>query len=289
MEISRRQSRLTFVFVVLAACASSSTPTGAVAPPLPPPPTWVLAWSDEFDGAAGSSFDAAKWAPELGGDGWGNQEREFYTTRPENIAQDGSGHLVITARAEPATTTLSCWYGTCHYTSARIRTKGLFSQTYGRFEARLKIPRGQGLWPAFWMLGDNITTVGWPKSGEIDIMENIGREPSIVHGTMHGPGYSGAGGIGAPYTLATGTFADDFHTYAVEWMPGLITWFVDDTKYFQAAPEHLPSSGTWVFDHPFYLLLNVAVGGGWPNDPDATTTFPQAMVVDYVRVYKAKS
>ncbi|MBW8838510.1 MAG: glycoside hydrolase family 16 protein [Gemmatimonadetes bacterium] len=291
MEISRGQSRLTIVFVVLAACASSSTPTGAVAPPPPPPPppTWVLAWSDEFDGAAGSSFDATKWAPELGGGGWGNQEREFYTTRPENIALDGSGHLVITARAEPATTTLSCWYGSCRYTSARIRTKGLFSQTYGRFEARIRIPRGQGLWPAFWMLGDNITTVGWPQSGEIDIMENIGREPSIVHGTMHGPGYSGASGIGAPYTIATGAFADDFHTYAVEWMPGLITWFVDDTKYFQTTPSTIPSTATWVFDHPFFLLLNVAVGGAWPNDPDGTTIFPQAMVVDYVRVYSAKS
>jgi beta-glucanase (GH16 family) len=271
---------------MLAACASSSTPPNGVVAQLP---TWQLVWSDEFDGPSGSSFDATKWVAELGGNGWGNQEREYYTTRPENIALDGSGHLVITARAEPANTTDSCWYGTCRYTSARIKTKGLFAQTYGRFEARIRIPRGQGLWPAFWMLGDNIDAVGWPKSGEIDIMENIGREPNIVHGTMHGPGYSGAAGIGGPSTLATGAFADDFHTYAVEWMPGLITWYVDDTKYFQVTPTSIPSTATWVFDHPFFLLLNVAVGGGWPNDPDATTTFPQQMVVDYVRVYKAKS
>src|SRR5689334_13672050 len=275
--------------VTLVACASSSTPTAAVTTSPPPPPTWTLVWSDEFDGAAGSSFDQAKWVAEVGGGGWGNQEREYYTTRPENIALDGSGHLVITARAEPATTSLSCWYGSCRYTSARIKTKGRFAQTYGRFEARIRIPRGQGLWPAFWMLGDNIDAVGWPKSGEIDIMENIGREPNMVHGTMHGPGYSGASGIGGPYTLASGAFADDFHTYAVEWMPGLITWFVDDTKYFQVTPTSIPSTAKWVFDHPFFLLLNVAVGGGWPNDPDATTTFPQQMVVDYVRVYKPKS
>ena len=275
--------------LVLAACASSSSPpTSEVAPP-PAPPTWTLVWSDEFDGAAGGSFDAAKWVAETGGSGWGNQEREYYTTRPENIALDGSGHLVITARAEPATTSYSCWYGSCRYTSARIKTKGLFAQTYGRFEARIRIPRGQGLWPAFWMLGDNIDAVGWPKSGEIDIMENIGREPNMVHGTMHGPGYSGAGGIGGPYTLASGAFADDFHRYAVEWTPGLITWFVDDTKYFQVTTSSIPTGATWVFDHPFFLLLNVAVGGGWPNDPDATTTFPQEMAVDYVRVYQAKN
>ena len=273
--------------MVLVACASSA-PTTVVTPP-PPTPTWTLVWSDEFDGADGSSFDPAKWVAEVGGNGWGNQEREYYTTRPENIALDGNGHLVITAIAESATTSLSCWYGSCRYTSARIKTKGLFAQTYGRFEARIRIPRGQGLWPAFWMLGDNIDAVGWPRSGEIDIMENIGREPNMVHGTMHGPGYSGAGGIGGPYALASGAFADDFHRYAVEWSPGLVVWYVDDTRYFQTTPSSIPSSATWVFDHPFFLLLNVAVGGGWPNDPDATTTFPQQMVVDYVRVYKAKS
>ena len=286
--MSHARTFIPVLAAALVACASSSTPTADGAPP-PSPPTWTLVWSDEFDGTAGSSFDPAKWVAEVGGSGWGNQEREYYTTRPENIALDGSGHLVITARAEPATSSFSCWYGSCRYTSARIKTKGLFAQTYGRFEARIRIPRGQGLWPAFWMLGDNIDAVGWPQSGEIDIMENIGREPNMVHGTMHGPGYSGAGGIGGPYALAGGAFADDFHRYAVEWTPGLITWFVDDTKYFQVTPASLPISARWVFDHPFFLLLNVAVGGGWPNDPDATTTFPQQMVVDYVRVYRAKS
>ena len=273
---------------LLAVCASSA-PTGKTVTPTPDTtttPPWTLAWSDEFDGTAGASFDRAKWAADTGGGGWGNQEREFYTTRQENIALDGAGHLVITALAEPSASNYSCWYGHCLYTSARIKTKGLFAQTYGRFEARIRIPRGQGLWPAFWMLGDNIDGVGWPRSGEIDIMENIGREPTVVHGTMHGPGYSGASGIGGPYSLAQGTFADDFHVYAVEWTPGSIKWFVDSSRYFDTTLSSIPSTGTWVFDHPFFMLLNVAVGGGWPNDPDATTVFPQTMLVDYVRVYK---
>jgi len=271
----------------LAACSSapSSDSTGDTS--TTKPPSWALVWSDEFDGAAGASFDATKWVAETGGSGWGNQERELYTTRPENIGLDGTGHLVITALAEPTNTTDACWYGRCLYTSARIKTAGKFSQAYGRFEARIRIPRGQGLWPAFWMLGGNIDQVGWPSSGEIDIMENIGKEPKIVHGTMHGPGYSGAGGIGGPFSLnGGGNFADDFHLYAVEWDPGSIRWLVDDTPYFQTTQASIPGGTTWVFDHPFFLLLNVAVGGGWPGDPDGTTTFPQQMTVDYVRVYK---
>ena len=277
----------TTLLLFIAACASAgSSNSASVTTPPSSTPSWTLVWSDEFDGPAGSSFDRAKWVAETGGSGWGNQEREFYTTRTENIALDGNGHLVITALAEPANSSDACWYGSCRYTSARIKTSGLFSQAYGRFEARIRIPRGQGLWPAFWMLGDNINTVGWPKSGEIDIMENIGKEPAIVHGTMHGPGYSGANGIGGPYSLGAGAFADDFHVYAVEWSQSGIAWFVDDTPYFTTSLGSIPAGTTWVFDHPFFMLLNVAVGGAWPGDPDATTTFPQTMLVDYVRVYK---
>ncbi|HZI40289.1 MAG TPA: glycoside hydrolase family 16 protein [Gemmatimonadaceae bacterium] len=279
-----RQLRVLFALVV-AGCASATTNGAGVTSPNAPA-GWTLAWSDEFNGAAGASFDRGKWVADTGGAGWGNQEREFYTTRAENIALDGSGHLVLTVRAEPAASNYSCWYGKCGYTSARIKTKGLFAQTYGRFEARIRIPRGQGLWPAFWMLGDNIDAVGWPQSGEIDIMENIGREPATIHGTMHGPGYSGGSGIGGPYSLTRGAFADDYHVYAVEWSPNLIQWLVDDVKYFRTTPASIPAGKSWVYDHPFFLLLNVAVGGGWPNDPDATTTFPQTMVVDYVRVYR---
>jgi beta-glucanase (GH16 family) len=229
--------------------------------------------------------DPTRWVFDTGGQGWGNQEREYYTARPENASLDGEGHLVITARAESSGGT-ACWYGACAYTSARLKTKGTFAQAYGRFEARIRIPRGQGLWPAFWLLGDDIDAVGWPRCGEIDVMENIGREPNVVHGTVHGPGYSGAGGIGGPDTLARGAFADDFHVYAVEWDARSIRWLVDGQPYRETTVADLPAGARWAFDHPFFVLLNVAVGGSWPGDPDGTTAFPQRMLVDYVRVYR---
>jgi hypothetical protein len=192
--------------------------------------------------------------------------------------------MVITARREnPAN--YQCHYGTCEYTSARMLTQDRFTQAYGRFEARLRIPRTQGIWPAFWMLGNDIGSVGWPNSGEIDIMENIGREPTIVHGTIHGPGYSGGGAIGAAYSLpGGGAFADAFHTYRVDWEPGFITWFVDGVQYQRRTPADL-GGNRWVFDHPFFMILNIAVGGLWPGFPDATTVLPQTMMIDYVRVY----
>jgi beta-glucanase (GH16 family) len=235
---------------------------------------WQLVWSDEFDG---TNVDTTKWAFDLGDGGWGNSELEYYTSRTNN-ARIEDGQLVIEARQES--------YSGSSYTSARLLTKGKWSWTYGRIEARIKIPRGQGLWPAFWMLGANIGTAGWPTCGEIDIMENIGREPTIVHGTAHGPGYSGGNGIGGPYSLPGGAaFADDFHIYAVEWTTNQIKWFVDGHQYFMVAPANLPNGTTWVFTQPQFVLLNVAVGGSWPGNPDGTTTFPQRMTVDYVRVY----
>lgn len=247
--------------------------------------TWNLAWSDEFNGSDGSSPDPLKWAIETGGNGWGNNELEYYTARSQN-AQIKNGNLVITAIAEKYTGPDGV---TRDYTSARMKTLGKFSQTYGRFEARIKIPYGQGMWPAFWMLGTDIDRVGWPACGEIDIMENIGREPATVHGTIHGPGYSGAQGIGAPFTLAHGRFADDFHLYAVEWEPSVIRFFVDDHLYATRTPADLPKNAQWVYNQPFFLLLNLAVGGSWPGSPDATTVFPQSMLVDYVRVYEKRS
>jgi beta-glucanase (GH16 family) len=251
-------------------------------------PTNAALWQDEFDGPAGATFDRTKWAADTGGEGFGNQERQFYTTRPENVSLDGNGHLVITALPEPAPSTRTCWYGTCRYTSARLKTKGLFAQRYGRFETRLRVPRGQGMWPAFWMLGADIDGVGWPRSGEIDVMENIGREPSIVHGTVHGPGYSAANGISGADTLTGGgIFADDFHEFAVEWEPNEIRWYRDGRLFHRVTPSALPAGTSWVFDHPFFLLLNLAVGGSWPGDPDASTTLPQQLIVDYVRVYGA--
>ena len=262
-----------FAFFAVAACADlgpSASPT----------------WRDEFDGPVGATFDRTRWVADTGGHGFGNQERQFYTTRVENAALDGDGHLVITARAEPSPSAYQCWYGECRYTSTRLLTKGLFAQAYGRVEARIRVPRGQGLWPAFWMLGADIDAVGWPQAGEIDIMENIGREPAVAHGTLHGPGYSGGGGIGRADTLTRGVYADDFHVFSVSWRPNEIRWYVDGRQYHRMTPADLPAGTKWVFDHPFFLLLNVAVGGAWPGDPDASTTFPQQMVVDYVRVYR---
>lgn len=247
------------------------------------PAKWKLVWSDEFNSPDGSAPDSSKWVLETGGNGWGNQELEYYTNRPQNAYLEG-GNLVIKAVAEKYTGADNV---TRDYTSARLKTQGKFSQAYGRFEARIKIPQGQGMWPAFWMLGANIDTVPWPDCGEIDIMENIGKEPNIVHGTIHGPGYSGGKAIGSPYALpAEEKYADDFHIYAVEWTPKQIRFYVDDHVYETRTRHDLPKGAKWVYNHPFFLLLNVAIGGGWPGNPDATTVFPQTMLVDYVRVYK---
>jgi beta-glucanase (GH16 family) len=243
---------------------------------------WSLVWSDEFNNP---KLDTSKWVYEIGGGKWGNQELEFYTNQPSNLSIQ-NGNLTIVARPEKRTDSNK---KTWNYTSARIKTFGKFAQTYGRFEARIKVPFGQGIWPAFWMLGANIEKVDWPNCGEIDIMENIGKEPGIVHGTIHGPGYSGAGGIGDSYTLPHGQrFADDFHVFAVEWEPQAIRFYVDNDLYATRTPADLPSGKKWVYDHPFFLLLNLAVGGDWPGNPDASTVLPQTMLVDYVRVYSQK-
>ncbi|MGW2831722.1 family 16 glycosylhydrolase [Streptomyces sp. NPDC001286] len=245
-------------------------------------------WSEDFNGAAGSAPDSSKWTLETGGGGNGNHELQYYTNSTENAALDGNGDLVITARknTDPG---LQCWYGTCRYTSARLNTAKTFTQKYGHFESRIKVPRGQGVWPAFWMLGDDLGSAGWPNSGEIDIMENVGNEPGTVHGTIHGPGYSGSGGIGAAYTLPNGkSFADDFHVFAVDWSPTAITWSVDGQAYETRTPADV-GGNKWVYDHPFFIILNFAVGGDWPGSPDANTSFPQTMTVDYVHVTTSDS
>jgi len=262
--------------------------------PEPGPDGWKLVWSDEFTGAAGSAPNPANWNYDIGGGGWGNNEWEYYTDSRDNSALDGNGHLVITAttNTDPALTCASSPTGPngmCYATSARLLTSGKQEFLYGRLEASIKIPKGQGLWPAFWMLGNDIGTVGWPASGEIDIMENIGKpsEQNIIYGTIHGPGYSGGSNIGSgPYALPS-PLSDDFHVFAIEWEPTEIRWYVDDTNYFTATVADLPPNTDWVFDHPFFFLLNVAVGGNWPGYPDATTQFPQTMQVDYVRVSQA--
>jgi beta-glucanase (GH16 family) len=264
------------LFALLFGCNTATT-VATVAPA----PKWQLAWSDEFNGPNGASPDPAKWRLDVGGNGWGNHELESYTARPANVQQQ-NGNLVISALQEKYTGEDGI---ARDYTSARIKTEGLFSQTYGRFEASIKLPLGKGIWPAFWMLGNNINTVGWPTCGEMDIFENIG-EASTIYSTLHGPGYSGAKGISAHASLPGGQAVNSaFHLYAVEWAPNDIRFYVDHILIAKRTPASLPAGAKWVFNQPFFIILNVAVGGDWPGNPDATTTFPQQMLVDYVRVY----
>jgi beta-glucanase (GH16 family) len=281
MRLAPRSFCLT-PLLAAAALLSLSCGGGATLQPLPAT-GFTLAWSDEFNGADGSSLDASKWTYDIGGNGWGNNELEYYTNRTQN-AQIKSGNLVITAQKETYTGSDGV---TRNYTSARLKTQGLFNQAYGRFEARIKIPAGQGMWPAFWMLGNNISSVSWPKCGEIDIMENIGKEPGTVHGSLHSSSTtSRTSDASGPFSLPAGQhFADDFHLYAVEWEPGTIRFYVDSNLYSTFTQSQWPAGGAWTFDHPFFILLNVAVGGDWPGSPDNTTVFPQQMLVGYVRVY----
>jgi beta-glucanase (GH16 family) len=236
---------------------------------------WQLVWEDEFEGPAGQSPDATKWIHEIG-TGWGNFQLEYDTDRPENSSLDGEGNLAIIARQES--------YSGAAFTSARISTKGLFEQTYGRFEARIKMPWGPGIWPAFWLLGTNIDEVNWPQCGEIDIMEYRGQQPSLIHGTVHGPGYSGGASISKTYGLEDARFDVDFYVYAVEWGEDFLDFYVNDVLYHRVTPEDV--TGEWVYDHPFNIILNVAVGGNYVGFPTADTDFPQTMLVDYVKVYK---
>ncbi len=250
-------------------------------------PEWELVWQDEFDGPANQSPDPAKWDYDLGTN-WGNAQLEYDTDRPENVSLDGQGNLVITARRES--------FQGQPYTSARIVTRGLFEQTYGRYEARIQMPSGAGMWPAFWLLGGNCRAwteglpggdVLWPQCGEIDVMEYRGQEPSIVHGSLHGPGYSGGQAVTRAYTIPQARFDTDFYVFAVEWGEDYIDWYVDDVRYQSVKASDLP--GEWVYDHPFYIILNLAVGGNYVGPPNANTSFPQTMIVDYVRVYRDAS
>lgn len=259
-----------------------------------PAVAWRLVWSDEFDGPAGSPPDPARWNYDLGhgGNGWGNGELQAYTDSPENVFQDGRGNLVVRAIRDAAG----------NYTSARLQTGSPGASThttdlswrFGRIAARMKLPYGQGVWPAFWMLGENFGTAGWPTCGEIDIMEAFGTfhtSGNSTGGTAHGPGYSGGSGIGKIYTFPAGqTIYDDFHVYSIEWRPDAVEWFVDGVSYHKITPASLPAGKQWVFNAPFFILLNLAIGGPttFLGTPDKNAPFPaQDMLVDYVRVYEA--
>lgn len=240
---------------------------------------WKLFWSAEFNGPRGAPPDPNEWTPEIGGGGWGNQQLE-YDTDNKNAYLDGQGHLVLEARKNDAAK-YQCWYGPCLYTSAHINTSGHFSFTYGLLEASIKIPYGQGIWSAFWLLGSNCATVGWPTCGEIDIMENISQKPDLIYGTVHGPGnFSGT------YKLRHGNFFDNFHVFALQWDPGHLYFFVDGINYFTVTRAFIKNPAYWVYDHPFSIILNLPVGGVWPGSPNSTTVFPQKMYISYVRLYK---
>lgn len=249
-----------------------------------PPSRWTLTWSDEFNGPNGSAPDKTKWILETGGNGWGNNELQSYTARAKNVRQE-NGSLVIEAIQENFTGRDGVRRD---YTSARLKTEGRFAQRYGRFEARIQVSSGKGLWPAFWLLGNDFSAAGWPTCGEIDIMENIGQEAGIIHGSLHGPGYSGASPLTAAYTLPSGRFSDRFHVFAVEWKPEVVRFSVDDQLYSSKTPADLSGGQRWVYDHPFFIVLDLAVGGNLPGSPDDSTVFPQRMLVDYVRVYSEK-
>jgi beta-glucanase (GH16 family) len=258
------------VLIMLSACVPAGKESGT---PIPDLPGWELVWHDEFDGDA---IDSANWTYDTGAGGWGNGEAQYYTSRPEN-ARVEDGLLVIEARQEK--------YEDSYYTSARLKTQGLQSFQYGRIEARLKVPAGDGLWPAFWMLGSSFDGTNWPDCGEIDIMEYVGREPDLIIGTLHGPGYSGALGV-SQWNRQEYAIADDLHTYAIEWKPDQIDWYYDGEKYHTVTPADL-SGRQWVFDQPFFIILNLALGGTLGGPIGLDTVFPAQYTVDYVRVYQA--
>ncbi len=274
--LKRKSLSLVLVFTLIAGLMFTGTSVNAATG------DWQMVWNDEFNGSAGSGVDTAKWTYETGGGGWGNGELEYYTNHTENVylEQDANNaanrYLVIKAIKEA--------YGGSQYTSGRIKTQDKFNFKYGKVEMRAKLPYGQGIWPAFWMLGDNISSVSWPDCGEVDIMEYVGQTPTKVYGTIHGPGYNGAGGLGAWHEYPAG-FSDSFHTYAIEWEPNVIRWYFDG-QLFQTRTIDDLNGRQWVFDHNFFLLLNCAVGGAWPGSPDASTVFPQKYCIDYVRVYQ---
>jgi len=235
---------------------------------------YTLLWNDEF---TDEEIDLSRYTHELGDHGWGNEELQNYTASPDNSFIDG-GKLVIEAREESAG----------NYSSARIITKDKFEFTFGRVDIRAKVPTAQGIWPALWMLGANFGDIGWPACGEIDIMELVGFEPNTVHGTAH------YGSQGLSYSINDGDkkvlqgnakYSDEFHVFSIEWQADRIDWFMDDQRYFTLT-KNAVGNEVWRFNQEFFFILNVAVGGNWPGNPDATTTFPQEMVIDYIRVFQ---
>ncbi len=232
-------------------------------------------WTETFEGTAGSPPNRSLWTYERGGGGWGLHQDQIYTDSVANAVHTGDGQLAITARSEGG-----------RITSARLITQHRFVMRYGHIEARIKVPGGRGTWPAFWMLGENLPEVGWPDCGEIDIMEHVGGDPDTVHGTLHGPGYSGLeDGIGESYDTGL-DLSHDFHRYAVRWTTNEFSWWFNDHPYLRLNPGDVP--GPWPFDQPFFLLLNLAIGGDWPGNADDRPDLPATMLVDWITVRGAR-
>lgn len=248
----------------------------------------VLLWSQEFDAQVGSPADEEFWSHQTGDGsqygltGWGNHELEFYL--PENTVTDGKSNLVITAKRTDASTAPDAYYGKAEFTSGRIVTAAKLHFEYGRYEIRAKVPGGVGLWPAFWMLGDNIAELRWPYCGEIDIMEFIGRKPNEILGTLHGPGYFGDDGHGAVHRVSE-PVAEDWHVFTIDWKPDHIIWYLDGKRFFEASAETV-APNEWVFNHPFYFLLNLAVGGHLGGTLDPNLPDESQLLVDWIRVYE---
>ena len=285
-------SSLFLIAPLLVACTDDapSTSSNGTTPP-PTPVQWTQIWSDEFDGPAGGAVDASKWVNDVGDGcsqtncGWGNNEKEYYAADPASISTNGQGQLVITGRVAPPG--LTCYYGPCRYTSAKITTRGkLTVSPTGRVEARIKLSTGQGLWPAFWMLGSKCPQTPWPDCGEIDIMENKGSQSSTTSSALHGPGYSGATPFAHAQSFSSSTIAD-FHTYAVEWGPTYVRWLVDDVLHYGVDVSDIQRYGRSVLGESFILILNLAIGGHFDGDPGSDSIFPATMLVDYVRVFAA--
>lgn len=289
-----RRAIRAFAVLVVAACSTAPKPSGVDERDNPPQQReWTLVWSDEFDGDSGTFVDTTKWRADtadgcqMGICGWGNQEKQFYTASTANIALDGDGHLQITARIAPAG--MSCYYGPCRYTSGKITTRGKFQAEPGRVEARLKLPTGQGLWPAFWMLGSGWPSTPWPRCGELDIMEHKGSQPTITSSAIHGPGYSGATPFAHAMASSQGPYFENFHLFAVEWDRNDVRFFVDSTLHYTVRRADVVAHGDWVFDQPFFPILNLAVGGHFDGDPQSDAILPATVLIDHVRVYLPKS
>jgi beta-glucanase (GH16 family) len=270
--------RFTILLIILLGTAVMQSPTSAASKYL---------WNQEFNSKVGT-VDLKYWNFELGDGsdrnlaGWGNSELEFYTK--ENAKLDGSGNLAITAKRLSKSELKICYYGPCLFTSSRLTTKGKLEFQYGRIETRLKMPAGEGTWPAFWALGADIDQNAWPNSGEIDFVEALGRTPRTVYGTVHGPGYSGGSGITGELTISK-PLSSAFHIYTVDWLPGQITWKIDG-KVFHKVTKSDVGENEWVFDKPFFLVANLAMGGNFGGMVGPSFKSSSAFLIDYIRISK---